>query len=153
MYVYIIMGFTMKFNRIISLTLAGIISASALASCNTPEKNGSSITASAGAETYAAFLEERLGVMPDSLIIASGDDTAAYGVDTSSFIGNEGYTIRAKDGEVVILGKNEKGLDRAVRQFAKYGNNESYTYTYGEDESTSLWATFKRRVRRWIDRH
>ena len=28
-----------------------------------------------------------------------------------------------------------------------------YTYTYGEDEGTSLWATFKRRLRNWIDRH
>jgi hypothetical protein len=28
-----------------------------------------------------------------------------------------------------------------------------YTYTYGEDEGTSLWATFKRRLRNWINRH
>lgn len=121
----------MKFAKAISLILAGITASAVLSACSTPATN-TSITASAGTEEYISFLEGRLDAMPSSLIIASGDDTAAYGVDTSAFIDDEGYTIRAADGEVVILGKNEKGIDRAVRQFAKYGNNDSYTFTYGE---------------------
>ena len=67
--------------------------------------------------------------MPNSLVIASGDDAKAYGIDVSGFADN---TIRASEGEVVILGKTNAGIDRAVRRFANYGNDQSYNYTYGE---------------------
>lgn len=118
--------------RKISMILAGVMTASALSACAVPDTTYS-VTASAGAEKYASLLEERLGDMPHSLVIASGDDAAKYGVDVNGFADSEGYTIRAADGEVVILGKTDAGLDRAVRHFANYGNSDSYTYTYGEE--------------------
>ena len=118
-------------KKIISLFLAGITVSSVLASCSAPE-TGTSITASAETEKYVTFLEERLEDMPASLVIASGDDAAAYGVDVTEFIDSEGYTIRANDGAVVILGKTDASLDRAVRQFASHGNNQNYSFTYGE---------------------
>lgn len=121
------MGFTNK----LSLLLAGVTTLSVLASCSTSQ-TGTSITASAGTEKYVALLEDRLTEMPDSLVIATGADAAKYGVDVNSFIDSEGYTIRATDGNVVILGKTAAGIDRAVRQFANYGNDEDYTFTYGE---------------------
>lgn len=117
--------------RKLSLILAGIMTASAISSCAVPN-TANSVTASAGAEKFVSLLEERLTEMPDSLVIASGDDTAAYGVDVADFVDDEGYTIRASEGEVVILGKTDKAIDRAVRQFSNYGNNENYTFTYGE---------------------
>ncbi len=118
--------------RKISLFLAGLTVAASFAGCAVQEESVNSVTASAGTEKYVSFLEERLDEMPDSLVIASGDDTNAYGVDTSDFVDDEGYTIRASEGEVVILGKTDAGIDRAVRQFSNYGNNENYTFTYGE---------------------
>jgi len=120
----------MNFKRKISLLLSGITVMSVLSSC-TVSKTDTSITASAGSDKYIELLEDRLSQMPD-LVIASGADTAAYGVDTSDFVDDEGYTIRASEGEVVILAKTDAGLDRAVRHFANYGNNKNYTFTYGE---------------------
>ena len=121
----------MYIARKISLLIAGLMVTSVISSCSTPVTYNS-VTASAGADKYVDFLKERLSEMPDSLVIASGDDTKAYGVDTSEFIDDEGYTIRASDGDVVILSKTNKGIDRAVRQFANYGNSENYSFTYGE---------------------
>ena len=121
----------MKLRRSISFLLASLTAASVFAGCSATE-NSNSVTASDGADKYVSFLEERLDVMPDSLVIASGDDTAAYGVDATGFADSEGYTIRANGGDVVILGKTDAALDRAVRQFANYGNPDNYTFTYGE---------------------
>ncbi len=118
-------------KRILLLLLALIISASATA-CSAPAPSAS-ITASAGCEQYIELLKERLGAdMPDDVVIAVGDDTVKYGADMSDFKDSEGYTVRAKDGKLVILGKTEASVDRAVRQFANYGNNGNYSFTYGE---------------------
>lgn len=119
-------------KRILSAVLLSAMLIGTVAGCGTSADTGYSLTASAGAEKYVSLLEERLTAMPDSLVIASGEDTAKYGVDADGFIDDEGYTIRANGGDVVILGKTDAGLDRAVRHFANYGNSDSYTYTYGE---------------------
>ncbi|MBQ7827636.1 MAG: DUF4838 domain-containing protein [Clostridia bacterium] len=121
----------MNFVRKLSFLLAGIMTATAISSCAIPDTSYS-VTASAGAEKYVTMLEERLTEMPDSLVIASGDDAESYGVDTAGFVDDEGYTIRAVDGEVIILGKTDAALDRAVRHFSNYGNNDKYSFTYGE---------------------
>lgn len=123
----------MSFIRKIALILAVLTVMSVLSACGVSHNTGTGITASAGAEKFADFLADRLGdSMPDSTVIAMGEDTAKYGVDLSDFIDDEGYTIRALDGDVVILGKTEASLDRAVRQYANYGNADSYSFTYGE---------------------
>lgn len=119
-------------KKVLSTIVLSALVLGSVAGCKSAPEEGYSLTASAGTEKYVTLLEERLDVMPDSLVIASGADTDAYGVDTSKFIDEEGYTIRADGGNVVILGKTDAGLDRAVRQFANYGNNENYSFTYGE---------------------
>ncbi len=123
----------MSFIRKISLILASVTVLSAVA-CSAPQTPQTSVTASDGAEKYVEFLEERLGnSMPKSTVIVMGEDAAKYGVDLTGFVDNEGYTIRANAGDVVILGKTEAALDRAVRQYANYGNPDNYSYTYGEE--------------------
>lgn len=119
-------------KKLISFILAAFLLISSFAACSVePTTSG---TASDDADSkYTVFLGERLDTMPDTLVIASGADAKAYGVDTTDFAYDDGYTIRATDGDVVILGKTDAALDRAVRHFAKYGNNESYSYTYGEE--------------------
>jgi len=122
----------MMLKKKISLLLAALAAVTSLVSCSAPT-TGSSVTASAGAESYAAFLSDRLGDdMPESTVIAMGEDVEKYGVLLSDFVDDEGYTIRANGGDVVILGKNEAALDRAVRQYVNYGNADCYSYTYGE---------------------
>jgi len=121
-------------KKILSTILLSALLLSSVAGCKSTPENEYSFTASEDEDTneYEKFLKGRLTEMPDTLVTASGADTAAYGVDTSDFVDDEGYTIRASEGEVVILAKTDAGLDRAVRQFANYGNNENYTFTYGE---------------------
>ena len=85
-----------------------------------------------GISKYHEYLTERLGRdMPRDLVIASADEALKYGVDMSSFQ-SDGYYIRAENGSVVILAKSDKGLDRAVREYAKNGNPEHYFKTYNE---------------------
>ena len=114
-----------------ALFLASVTTLSVLASCGA-QKTDSSITASAGTDKYVSLLEDRLDTMPHSLVIATEEDAEKYGIDTDSFVYDDGYTIRASDGNVVIVGKTTDGIDRAVRHYASYGNDESYSYTYGE---------------------
>jgi len=120
-------------RRFICTALASMMLLSAV-SCgkNVPDEK-TSVTASAGAEKYVTLFEERVEEMPDSLVLATGDDAAAYGVDVSGFADDEGYAIRAKDGEVVILAKTAAGIDRGVRHITAYGNWDNYSFTYGED--------------------
>ncbi|MBE6586359.1 MAG: DUF4838 domain-containing protein [Ruminococcaceae bacterium] len=120
-------------KRLISAVLASLMLLSATSCGNTEPKPAVSVTASAGTEKYVTLFEERADVMPDSLVLATGDDAAAYGVDVSSFVDDEGYTIRANNGDVVILAKTAAGIDRGVRHITTYGNFDSYTFTYGED--------------------
>ncbi len=121
----------MNFKRKISLMLVGAVVIAAFASCSATD-TANSVTASAGMDKYVDFLEENLDEMPDSLVIAVGDGTDAYGVDMTGYIDDCGYTIRADSGSVVMLGKTEGGIDRAVRHFVNYGNEQDYFYTYGE---------------------
>ena len=118
-------------RKILSLALAGITAVSVLVSCSNPSAE-SSFTASEEMTKYETLIKDRFGITSDSLVIATGDEGAKYGVDTDKFIDDEGYTIRASDGDVVIIGKTGAGIDRAVRQFTNYGNLEDYTFTYGE---------------------
>ncbi|MBE6709133.1 MAG: DUF4838 domain-containing protein, partial [Ruminococcaceae bacterium] len=88
-----------------------------------------SSTASA-AET---FLTERLGGVPDDVILGDATVAASYGVDMSNF-DNEGYVVRTVGDETLIFGKTEDGLDRAARYYANYvyGNPTPADKVYGE---------------------
>ena len=119
-------------KKILSFTIATAMLLSVV-SCGKTEPEQYSVTASDGLDTYVRLFEERVEEKPDSFTILSGDDASAYGADVDHFVDDEGYTIRADDGEVVILSKTAAGADRAVRHFTVYGNYDNYSYTYGED--------------------
>jgi len=120
-------------KKVLSVLLLTSLLLSTVIGCSVPTAPSTSVTASAGADKYVEYLEKSLDKMPDSLVVASGADTAAYGVDATDFVDDEGYTIRANEGNVVILGKTDAALYRAVRQFANYGNCYDYSFTYGEE--------------------
>jgi len=111
-------------KRITSFVLALL-----LCSCATVTPPSQSDTSS-GKTDYYAFLENR-GIDTDGFIISKYSDTKAFGVDMSAFA-DDGYFISANSGEVVILAKTDDGLDRAVRNYAKYGNSDDYFTAYGE---------------------
>jgi len=119
-------------KKLISFTLSALMLLSTV-SCGKTEPVKTSVTASDGAEKYVTLFEERVDTMPDTLVLVTGEDTAAYGVDVSAFADDEGYTVRANGGDVVILGKTNSGIDRGVRHFTVYGNYDNYNFTYGED--------------------
>ena len=117
-------------KKALSLILAALFAASALASCAT--LSGFESSSSAAVSSARAWLEDRLGDnVPDELIIDTADAADRYDVDMSDFE-DDGYYIRAESGEVVILGATDAALDRAVRQYAKHGNPDDYSFTYHE---------------------
>ena len=108
-------------KRFLALVLSAIFFASVLTSC---ASIGSPRTAldpkitmtSSDAADAAAWLEARLGSIPDRVVI--GTDASAYGVDVSS-LEDDGYYIRNLGGEIALFAKTADGLDRAVRKYAK----------------------------------
>ncbi|MBE6709134.1 MAG: DUF4838 domain-containing protein [Ruminococcaceae bacterium] len=132
-------------KKLLSFTLASLVLLSVV-SCGKTEPAKISSTASAGAEKYVTLFEERVDTMPDSLVLAMGADAAAYGVDVSAFADDEGYTVRAADGDVVILGKTSAGIDRGVRHFTVYGNYDNYNFTYGEDHKIKKLTVMDRPI-------
>ena len=121
-------------KKLLSIIMCALMLIAALASC-APAKSDSQ--SSSGDETakYTAYLEERLedapGKKPASLVIETAENSEAYGVDMTAF-SDDGYLTRAEYGEVVILGKTDAGLDRAVRDYVKNGNPNDYFTVYGE---------------------
>lgn len=115
-----------------AITAALLFSAVSCAS-ETEQSTGGNVTVSGTSSEYADYIEKYSPKLPDSLILAVGEEAAAYGMDTAHFVDSEGYSIRARDGEVVILAVSDGGMDRAVREYVKNGNAENYTFTYGED--------------------
>ena len=108
-------------KKALSLILAAIFFASVLTSCASP---GSPQTAldpkitltSSDANDAAAWLVERLGSIPERVVI--GTDAAEYGVDVSG-LENDGYIIRNLGGKTALFARTADGLDRAVRKYAK----------------------------------
>ena len=109
-------------KHIISVILAAIMIAVCLASCADAPKESAAISAkiritSSDAEDAAAWLTARLGDKLTECVVV-GTDAGAYGVDVSS-LEDDGYVIRAIDGETALFAKTPDGLDRAVRRYAK----------------------------------
>ena len=113
-------------KRLIAMTVAAILAASAVSCAATASPSASS----SDTAQYESYLAER-GKMPDSLIIGTDSDAKQYGVDLAAFA-DDGFFTRADNGNVVMLAKSDKGIDRAVRDFAKYGNSDDYFKTYNE---------------------
>ena len=107
-------------KRLLSLSLAAIFIAAALASCAAPAPIGSvdaniRLTSSDAADA-AAWLTERLGTIPDKVVL--GTNAEDYGVDVSA-LEDDGYVIRNLRGEIALFAKSADGLDRAARRYAK----------------------------------
>ena len=116
-------------RKIISFSLASLMLLSAV-SCGKTEPAKISSSASA-AET---FLVERLGAVPEGVILGDASVAASYGVDMSDFE-NDGYIVRAVGDETLVFGKTEEGLDRAARKYAKAvqdGTADTINVTYHE---------------------
>ena len=107
-------------KKLLSLTLAAIMLAAALASCAVAPKstlNANIRLTSSDAEDAAEWLTSRLGdKLTDRVVI--GTDGSAYGVDVST-LEADGYIIRSFGREDVLFAKAPEGLDRAVRKLAK----------------------------------
>ena len=107
-------------KKTISLILAAVCTASALASCGTTGDRvveGADPYKATSSVTYAdeAWLKSRIGEVPDNVTVGTAD---SLGINMTDFE-SDGYLIRTTDGETVLCGKTADGLDRAVRRYAK----------------------------------
>jgi len=107
-------------KKIIPLILAVLTASSSFVSCTAEtEKIAPDISVSSSdAAYYAKWLDDRLGDVPDKVILGTGD-SSKYGIDMTGFE-NDGYIIREMGDEILLFGKTETGLDKAVRKYAKY---------------------------------
>ena len=109
-------------KKLISILLAALMLAAALASCATVAPSRSAISAnirvtSSDAEDAAAWLTERLGdALTDRVVLGTSAD--GYGVNVSA-LESDGYFIRALGDEIALFARTADGLDRAVRKYAK----------------------------------
>ena len=107
-------------KRILTVILSLILLSSfilTLGVSRRPAQNALIRTTSSDAADAAAWLGERLGERLTQRVVI-GTDADAYGVDVSS-LEDDGYFIRAVDGETALFAKTADGLDRAVRRYAK----------------------------------
>ena len=116
-------------KKSLSLILAVLLAAAALVSC---ASNGVfSSTSSGSYPSYRAWLEDRVGDASD-IILGTETEAAAYDLDLTGFE-REGYVIRRIDGKTAIFGKTERGLDRAVREYAKHADG-NFEAVYGDGQ-------------------
>ena len=125
-------------KKYLSIILAAIFAASALASCaalptDTLLTPHSSLLTSTSSAPYAdsAWLASRLGEMPANVTVGTA---SSLGIDMTDFE-NDGYIIRTTDHETVVAGKTAEGLDMAVRRFAKAyekGEADDFNVAYHE---------------------
>ena len=104
-----------------------------LTSCSVMPAHNTDGASDDSAAKYRNFITENASAdkIPDELVLASGEDASAYGVDVS-VLSDDGFVTKAAESEVIILAKTDAGLDRGVRDYVKYGNPDDYTKTYGE---------------------
>ena len=104
-------------KKTIVLLLAAAMLAASLASCAPIPPDARIRVTSSDGESIAAWLAERLGErLTDHIVL--GTDADGYGIDLSA-LEDDGYVIRALGDETALFARTEKGLDRAVRRYAK----------------------------------
>ena len=116
---FLVLKRRVEIKKTLSIILSAIILSAAFVSCApAADQLDPAITlASSDAAAKAEWLDERLDVIPDNLIIGI-ESNERYGVDMSGFE-EDGYIARAVDGDVLLFGASAEGLDRAVREYAK----------------------------------
>jgi len=104
----------------LSLILSSVLVLSMLLSSCALSSEGA-VSESSSTLTYAdsAWLENRIGNVPDGVSVGTADE---IGIDMTDFE-DDGYIIKQMGGETVICGKTEVGLDMAVRKYAKLYEN------------------------------
>lgn len=114
-------------KKFISAFLVAVTVSGVLVSCMTPTEEIVSSSASASEK----YLADRLG-SADGFVLGTAAEANSYGIDMTDFR-DEGYVIRTVDGDTVIFGKTEDGLDRGVRYYVNHLSEEdNASYTYGE---------------------
>jgi len=101
-------------KKLICTVLASLMFLSAVACGMCVPDTGTAATASAAEQ----LLIDRLGGIPEDVILGDATVAAAYGIDMSAFE-SDGYVLRTVDETTLIFGKTADGLDRAVRAYAK----------------------------------
>ncbi len=104
-------------KKVLSFTLAAVMLLSALASCTFVPPATEITLASSDAGVYADWLTERLGYVPEGVVMGIGSSDE-YGIDMTDFE-SDGYVLRTVGDTTVAFGKTAEGLDRAVREYAK----------------------------------
>lgn len=91
-------------------------------------------TASVTASAQETLVTDRLGAVPDGVVLGDAAVAAEYGIDMSEFE-NDGYILRTLGDTTLVFGKTEEGLDRACRAYVKAvedGTAGSLDVTYHE---------------------
>jgi len=117
-------------KRIISAALAALALLSAAGCGRTVPDTATTATASAAEQV----LIDRLGEVPENVILGDATVAAEYGIDMTDFE-DDGYILRTVGDSVLAFGKTEDGLDRAARAYAKAvqaGNEDTLNVTWHE---------------------
>jgi len=102
-------------KKFISVILSALMCTAVFASCASKPKTTETSESSSLNYADSAWLENRLGELPDNTVVGTADK---LGIDMTDFQ-SDGYFIKADNGETVICGKSAEGLDLAVRKYAK----------------------------------
>ena len=113
-------------KKTLSLILAFILAAG-LCAC-AASSDSSRVTSSDGLERYAKWLGEKLGG-ERTVFVGNASDAARYGIDADS-LDAEGFVIRSFGDETVVIGADEKGVDRGVHDLASHADVIGYERTY-----------------------
>lgn len=100
-------------KRLVSVFLAMLMLSSAVACGKTDAGVSGSATSSA-----EEIMTERLGGVPENVVLGDATVAASYGIDMSDF-DDDGYIVRTVNGQTLVLGKTEDALDRAARYYVK----------------------------------
>jgi len=117
-------------KRIISVVLASMMLLSVAGCGTTAPDTANSVTASASEQ----LLIDRLGEIPDNVVLGDASVAATYGIDMTDFE-DDGYILRTVGASTLVFGKTDEGLDRAVRAYAKAveaGTDDTLDVVYHE---------------------
>lgn len=118
-------------KKICSLFLLTILLIVTVAGCAKAPAYSGVIAVSSSAEKYASWLSLRIDSDLGDVLICDSSDADKYDIDLSG-LNKGGYTIRKHGNSTVIAGKDDDGLDAAVRYFAKYATAADMNVTEGE---------------------